>query len=331
LQEEKELNLRLNKNLGEWDIDKLANFDEDFLEEIGFDSQELDKIFQITPNKEDDEVPENPPAIAMRGEIYQLGRHKVMCGDSTKQEDVEKLMDGKKADMVFTDPPYGARITEFMQDAHGVHRSRHWDMIMGDQFENDELQQFLEKAFKNIVIASKKNAGWYIWHAMLTQGFFAAAATAANLILHRQIIWVKPTLILAYGQYHWRHELCFYGWQKGNKPKFYGSSNETTVWEIDFDGKKRGNSKERLHPTQKPVALAQKAICNSSPRKGICLDLFLGSGSTLIACEKTNRICYGMEIDPCYVDVIIKRWENYTNQKAIKLNGKKRTSQKVHA
>lgn len=321
-EEEKELNIRLNKNTGEWDLDALANFDEDFLKNIGFDSQELDRIFQLESKPEDDDVPESAPPIAKRGDIYQLGRHRVMCGDSTNADDVALLMDDKKADMVFTDPPYGAKITGFMQDVHAVNRSRHWDMIEGDQFENEELQKFLETAFRNISLNSKDSAPWYVFHAMLTQGFFsAAAATAADLILNRQIIWVKPTLILAFGDYHWRHELCFYGWKKGFKPKFYGDKNETTVWEIDFDGKKRGNSQERLHPTQKPVSLAAKAIQNSSQRDEICVDLFLGSGSTLIACEKTNRICFGMEIDEKYCDVIIKRFVDFTGQKAVKLNG----------
>lgn len=317
--EERELNLRLNKNLGQFDYDLLADFDEDMLKDVGFDSKELDKIFQLETRPEDDNIPEKPPTICRKGDLWQLGRHRLLCGDSTNREQVLRLMDGKKAKCVYIDPPYGARITEFMQDAHAANRSRHWDMIEGDQFENEELQEFLEKCFRNISEVSEDNAGWYVWHAMLTQGFFAAAAAAADLLLHRQIIWVKPTLILAFGQYHWRHELCFYGWKKGYKADFYGPKNETTVWEIDFDGKKRGNSKERVHPTQKPVALAEKAITNSSTRDSIVLDLFLGSGSTLIACDKNNRVCYGMEIDEHYCDVIIKRWEDYTKQKAVKL------------
>jgi site-specific DNA-methyltransferase (adenine-specific) len=252
-----------------------------------------------------------------------------MCGDSTNSGDVALLMDGKKADIVFTDPPYGAKITGFMQDCLGVNRSRHWDMIEGDQFENEELQLFLEKAFLNISQNSKDNAAWYIWHAMLTQGFFAAAAAAANLILNRQIIWVKPCLILAFGDYHWRHELAFYGWKKGFKPDFFGDKGSTTVWEIDFDGKKRGNSKDRVHPTQKPVSLAEKAIINSSRRNETIIDLFLGSGSTLIACEKTNRICYGMEISEHYCSVIIKRWQEFTGKKAERVMHEKTRDTKV--
>ena len=320
--EEKELNIRLNRNLGLWDFDALANFDEGLLKDIGFDFKELDRIFQLETQPGEDDVPEAKETDIKLGDMFQLGEHRLMCGDSTKREDVGRLMGTEKAQMVYIDPPYGARITEFMQDAHGVNRSRHWDMIEGDQFENEELQQFLEKCFKNISEFSKDNAAWYVWHAMLTQGFFTAAAAAADLLLHRQIIWVKPCLILAFGQYHWRHELCFYGWKKGHKPDFYGGHNETTVWEIDFDGKGRMPSTERKHPTQKPVALAERAITNSSSRQdGIVIDLFGGSGSTLIACEKLKRICRMMEIDPGYCQVILDRWEKFTGRKSERING----------
>jgi DNA modification methylase len=322
-EEERELNVRLNKNLGEWDFDALANFDEDMLKDIGFEGKELDRIFQLDESADADEAPElrNETDIK-RGDIFTLGDHRLMCGDSTESSDVAALMAGEKADLVFTDPPYGARITEFMQDAHGINRTKHWDMIEGDQHEDEELQAFLEKAFRNISAHAKDNAAWYIWHAMLTQGFFAAAAAAAaaaDLLINRQIVWVKPALILAFGDYHWRHELCFYGWRKGHKPDFFGARNETTVWDVDFDGSKRMDSKERVHPTQKPVALAEKAILNSSPRDGIVIDLFGGSGTTLIGCEKTIRKCRMMELTPNFCQVIIDRWEKFTGKKAEKI------------
>jgi DNA modification methylase len=316
-QEALELNLRLNRNTAEWDFDILSGFDENLLKEIGFEDivEFPDETQEATD--QDDEIPEAPEPVTKKGDLWLLGKHRLLCGDSTKAEDFEQLMNGKKADLVFTDPPYGACITGFMQDVHAVNGSRHWDMIEGDQFENEELQEFLEKCFKNISNNAKDHAAWYVWHAMMTQGFFAAAAAAAAaLILNRQIIWVKPCLILAFGHYHWRHELCFYGWKKGFMPKFYGEKNETTVWEIDFDGKGRIPSAEREHPTQKPVALGIRAIKNSTKKGEVVLDGFLGSGSTIIACEKTNRICYGLEIDPHYCDVIVGRWERFTGQKA---------------
>jgi DNA modification methylase len=268
-----------------------------------------------------DEVPEidDTPALTKMGDLFTLGRHRVMCGDSTKAEDVARLMRGEKADMVFTDPPYGANISGMMQETHGdqsaINRTRRWEQIKGDEKEDKDLQAFLESAFRAFASNAKDNAAWYIWHAMLTQGFFsaAAAAAAADLLLHRQIIWVKPCLILAFGHYHWRHELCFYGWKRGHEPKFYGAKNENTVWDMDYDGKGRMAKADRVHVTQKPVNLAAKAIKNSSEDGQLILDGFLGSGTTLIAAEKLGRTCYGMEIDPKYCDVIIKRYCDYAH------------------
>jgi len=296
---------------------------------IGLRIEEL-RAELATEEKEGLQSDDKVPAAKKRsktkaGDIYLLGDHRLMCGDSTKQEDAERLMAGEKADMVFTDPPYGASITGILDSNVRINRTRHWDMIEGDQFENEELQEFLERAFTNFAAAAHKRAPWYIWHAMLTQGFFsaAAAAAAADLILNRQIIWVKPVLILAFGDYHWRHELCFYGWRKGSKPRWYGPTNETTVWEVDFDGKKRLPNQARLHVTQKPVGLAERAISNSTRSGQIILDGFAGSGSTLIAAEKLSRRCYAMEIEPVFVDVVVKRWEEWTGKKA-ELQGKRR-------
>ena len=320
--------LSSNDRIGLYDESKLSELVwnekdnislDDFKIDLGEPTSLQELLDSVAPTEDpaEDETPEIKIVKAKSGDLFQLGNlHRLMCGDSTKREDVERLMAGEKVDMIFTDPPYGARITEFMQDAHGGNGSRHWDMIEGDQFENEELQAFLEKAFKNISEFSKDNAAWYVWHAMLTQGFFAAAAAAADLILHRQIIWVKPCLILAFGHYHWRHELCFYGWKKGFKPEFYGGTNETTVWEMDYDGKGRMPPKERKHPTQKPVSLAERAITNSSRKDNIVIDFFGGSGTTLIACEKLNRKCRMIEISSHYCTVIIERYINFVGTDA---------------
>jgi len=332
---EKALNLALNKIQGDWDLPKLKDLLEELdtgdfdMEITGFDDKEIENLMTqfhvpgegLTP---DDEIPEKVETICRTGDLWQLGNHRLLCGDATKKEDVERLMGGAKADMVFTDPPYGANISGMMQETHGkqfpINQTRRWEQIKGDEREDSELQLFLEQAFRNFAIYSKDNAAWYIWHAMLTQGFFSAAAAAADLLLHRQIIWVKPCLILAFGHYHWRHELCFYGWKRGHEPKFYGDRNETTVWEIDYDGNRRTPKDERRHPTQKPVCLCMKAIQNSSRLNEIILDGFGGSGSTLIACEKLGRRCFMMEIDEHYCDVIIQRWQNFTGKQAVKLN-----------
>ena len=328
--EEKMLNVTLNNPAiqGEF-IETIEKYIAELMAEIDDDAAMVDLrikelIGEIEDVKEglteDDAIPELPEKpVTKKGELYILGEHRLLCGDSTKAEDVERLMDGKKADMVFTDPPYGANISGIMQDVHGanlINRTRSWEQIKGDEKTDEALQEFLELAFKNFDLSSKNNAAWYIWHAMLTQGFFAAAA-AADLILHRQIIWVKPVLILAFGDYHWRHELCFYGWKKGKRAKFYGPKNSNTVWEIDFDGKGRMPKDERKSPTQKPVNLAIKAIENISRKKESVLDGFLGAGTTMIACEKLGRRCFGMEIDEHYCDVIVKRWEDFTGKKAV--------------
>jgi DNA modification methylase len=317
-----------NDRVGFYEEDKLAELVYPHLEEIKLEDFKVDLgeaidlkqvVERYGPDIDDgaDDVPEidDTPAVTKMGDLFTLGKHRLLCGDSTKAEDVARLMRGEKADMVFTDPPYGANISGMMQETHGdqsaINRTRRWEQIKGDDKEDQELQTFLEKAFRCFADHSKDNAAWYIWHAMLTQGFFSAAAAAADLLLHRQIIWVKPCLILAFGHYHWRHELCFYGWKRGHEPKFYGEKNSNTVWEMDYDGKGRMAKDERVHVTQKPVNLAIKAIRNSSADGELIIDGFLGSGTTLIAAEKTGRVCYGLEIDPKYCDVIIKRYADY--------------------
>jgi len=291
--EEKELNLRLNKNLGEWDYDLLANFDEDLLLNVGFDSKELDRIFQLEPEEKDDDIPEDVPATTKLGDIYLLGNHRVMCGDSTKVEDVEKLMDGKKADMVFTDPPYGMDLDTDYSKLKGTIKSPNakgykWDKVIGD----DSVFNF--KAFEWL---DTKEQFW--WGA---DYYFNQLPTGGGLFVWQKRDKADEKMI---GN---DFELC---WSKQKHKK-------ATFWKrwVGFDSVEKGE--KRKHPTQKPVELCVWFIDKFSIYKSIILDLFLGSGSTLIACEKTNRICYGMELDPKYTDVIVKRWEDYTGQKATK-------------
>ena len=300
--EEKELNLRLNKNLGDWDYDLLADFDENLLADIGFESDELDKIFESEHDEKDDEIPENVPATTKLGDLYKLGNHRLLCGDSTKVDDVERLMDGKKADMVFTDPPYGVDYSggiQFTKD--GVKKDQR------QKLKNDDLDIY---EYIIPIIATFCDGACYVWFADTKAKDIYNAIDGVGDI-HALIIWKKNG---GYGamnaHYKQKHEPCLYWKAKGKKLDWHGKSTENTIWEIDKDGV------NKLHPTQKPVALAEKAIRNHSV--GLILDLFLGSGSTLIACEKTNRICYGMELDPKYCDVIVKRWEDYTGQKAVK-------------
>ena len=234
-----------------------------------------------------------------------------MCGDSTNKEDVERLMQGKKARLFATDPPYGV--------AYGVETGNDikYNPIENDENDGMKLQTFLESVFIACLPHLEDNAAWYLWHAQMTQGFFAAAAAAAaaaDVLIHRQIIWVKPTLIMGHGDYHWKHELCFYGWRKGHRAEWYGDRKQTTVWEV-------GRENDHIHPTQKPVELFANPLNFNTKHGDIALDPFLGSGTTLIACEQLDRICYGMEISPHYCEVICQRWEKLTGGKRLKING----------
>jgi len=302
--EEKELNLRLNRNLGQFDFDLLANFDEDMLKDVGFASEELDKIFQLDTKPEDDDVPEARTTDIKLGDLFKLGEHRLLCGDATKKEDVEKLMAGEKADMVFTDPPYGV----------GYDGS---DTTKREKLIGDDTTALYEPACQMAFDFTDEKAPLYLWHAGVKGIAAAAAAAAAGYEIRCELVWNKN--MAQFGalsaQYKQKHEPAYYCYKRGQTVRWYGSTNQVTVWDCDR------KSKNEFHPTQKPVELAEKAIMNSSERNGRVLDLFLGSGSTLIACEKLNRKCYGMEIDPVYVQVIIDRWEKFTGKKAEKING----------
>lgn len=307
INKEKELNLRLNRNLGDFDLALLSEFTEDMLKDVGFDSAELDKIFATDAMDKDDEVPETSEIPkSVRGDIYQLGRHRVMCGDSILVDNVEKLMDGKKSKMIHTDPPYNVDYGSSKKPRHKI-RS-----IENDSMEPQAWEDFCKGLYANFKLFNEGDI--YMWGASSPEGM-RMRLWLIEMGAHwsATIIWKKQQLVLSPAKYQRMYEPCFYGWF--DKSTFGADRKETEVWEIN----RPLNSK--LHPTMKPVELCEKAIKNSSQWDDIVMDLFLGSGSTLIACEKTNRICYGMEIDPKYIDVIIKRWEDFTGQKAVKLNG----------
>ncbi len=327
-QQKRDLALYDNRTaeLADWNIDQLkadlaagedlsAFFHEDELKELlgGLDMEE-----GLT---DADAVPELRATSIQPGDLFQLGAHRLFCGDCTQAAQVEKLMDGQKAGLMNTDPPYG--ISYQNEDLHpdaGPIRSR----IQNDQHQDEALQEFLEKAFYTAKkSALKDDAAWYLWHAMLTQGFFAAAAAAAAaaVVLHRQIIWVKPVLVFGRGQYHWKHELCFFGWVDGQQPPDYGlgkgERTQTTVWEID--GVSQAERKEFGHSTPKPVALFDIPIRKHLRAGEACYEPFAGSGPQFIAAQQAAVACYGLELEPSYCQVIIDRWEAFTGQQAVKL------------
>lgn len=260
---------------------------------------------------------DNPPdeadiqSVSVLDDLYELGNHRVLCGDSTSVDNVEKLMDGKKADMVFTDPPYNVDYEGKTDDAL---------KIKNDKFKNaDVFYQFLLDAFGGMNIYSKEGASVYICHADLEGLNFRLAFRDAGYEIKQCLIWNKNTMVMGRQDYQWKHEPILYGWKSGASHQFYGGRNSYTVWDIAKP------SRSAEHPTMKPLELIIKAIKNSSKGEDIILDTFLGSGSTLIACEKTERICYGMELDTHYTDVIVARYIKYMqdNNKSftIKRNG----------
>ena len=319
----------------EWDMDlaisELKELGDDLLDLTGFDRDLI-----IESDEKDDELPENPPAISKLGDLYELGRHRILCGDATKIEDVERLMDGNKADMVFTDPPYNCDYS-----GRGENTS---ERILNDKMSNESFDTFLGEIFKRYSENCKAGGGWYIFHSSSTQHQFQKAIEKSGWNVKNQIIWNKPTASMGWGDYRWKHEPMFYCGKE--KTVFYGDRTNSTI--LDFhkseqqlinwakkvkrdeqNGKttiwtmKRDSVQGYKHPTQKPVELITYALFNSSKADDIVLDLFGGSGSTLIACQKTNRICYTMELDPKYIDVIVQRYINYTGNNEIIKNGKR--------
>ena len=286
-EEEKELNLRLNKNLGAWDFDLLANFDEDFLKDVGFDSKELDKIFQLDAKPEDDDVPEVRTTDIKLGDMFQLGEHRLLCGDATKKEDVEKLMAGEKADMVFTDPPYGINYKDLKGRFEAIKNDKSLDSI-----------ESVIKLIGEMGIPAYVCCNWKSY-----PNFYAILGD----LIKSLIVWDKETRIQNLDKFYKQHEfICYLGKLGGEKT-------------VDGDVWRCGRETRKDHPTAKPVELCERAIRHSSEWDSIVLDLFGGSGSTLIACEKLNRRCRMMEIDCVYIQVILDRWEKFSGKKSVKL------------
>ena len=301
---------RINQD-SEWDFSKLKLEFKDIskldfnLDSLGFEKNELDDLIidEVKGFTDDDAVPDKPKKPKSKlGEIYQLGHHRVMCGDATKEEDVKKLMNSQKADMVFTDPPYninyqgGTKIREKMKN---------------DQMNN--YYEFLLSVFNNYRLLMKSGASIYVCHADSERVNVTKSFQDADFYFSSVIIWSKDNSTFGRQDYFWKHEPILYGWSKDSSHSWYGANNEETVWNI------KRPSKSLKHPIMKPIELIDRALKNSSRINNIILDLFGGSGSTLIACAKTNRNCYMMELDPIYVDVIIKRWEDYTGKSSKKI------------
>lgn len=298
----KALNIALNKITGAWNEQLLAdlivdlqsaNFNTDF---TGFEAPEIEQLFSKVHNKdiqEDDfdvEAELQKPTMSRLGDVWLLGRHRLVCGDSTLPETYTTLMEGKRANLVLTDPPYNVNVEETA------------GKIKNDNMSDEDFYKFLFAMFVNVEQNMESDASIYVFHADSKGLTFRQAFHDAGFYLSGCCIWKKNALVLGRSPYQWQHEPCLFGWKLGGKHQWYSDRKQTTIWEYD----RPKSSKE--HPTMKPVALMAYPIQNSCMSNCIVLDPFLGSGSTLIACEETNRICYGIELDEKFADVIVHRY-----------------------
>lgn len=309
----KALNVALNKITGAWNEELLADLmvdlqDADFnLDLTGFEAPEIDQLFSKVHNKEvkeddfdvDGEL--TKPTISKQGDIWHLGKHRVICGDSTKPETYQLLLGDKKANLIVTDPPYNVNVEETA------------GKIKNDDMSDADFYQFLFNMFVNVEQSMEDDASIYVFHAD-TEGLnFRRAFKDAGFYLSGCCIWKKNALVLGRSPYQWQHEPVLYGWKQKGKHQWFSDRKQTTIWEYD----RPKSSKE--HPTMKPVQLMAYPIQNSSMRGTLVLDPFLGSGSTLIAADQTGRICYGIELDEKFVDVIVKRYMEATENTEVKL------------
>jgi DNA modification methylase len=336
----------------------------------GFNQKEMD--FLLRPPAQNTTEPPSPepkgPAVSKQGDLWLLGEHRLIVGDSTKPDTLKALMNGQTAQCVFTDPPYGVSYEA---------RGGNFDVIKGDDMRRGQLKEMLTGAFANAVVHTREDAGWYVWHASSTRDDFAQALRDVGLVENGYIIWAKGGMVLGWSDYKWAHEPCFYAARQGVRPAFHGDRKNTTVWQLETalkgqatsigsgvivttpdgqelfvsaeppKGKKlrhlhiqegeplllqpredsdnvwhvsrdTGHGKDvAIHPTMKPVELVRKALINSTLEGQIVLDMFSGSGSTIMGAEQTKRVGYAVELDPLYADASIRRWQNMTGKAAI--------------
>lgn len=291
----------------EWDFDLLnAELDDIIdldMELFGFEDALQDDAEEAVEDEFEVELPAEPKSKL--GDIYQLGNNRLMCGDSTVLEDVEKLMGGEQADMLLTDPPYNVNYEGKTKDKL---------KIKNDKMGNDNFRQFLTDAFSNADMVMKPGAVFYIWHADSEGYNFRGACFDAGWTVRQCLIWNKNSMVMGRQDYQWKHEPCLYGWKEGAGHLWASDRKQTTV--INFDKPTRND----MHPTMKPIPLFDYQIKNNTKGGDVVLDLFGGSGTTIIACEQNGRRGYCMEYDPRYVDVIVDRWEKFTGAKAVLLN-----------
>ena len=299
------LNAGWDNDLLKLELEELKSVDVD-LEMLGFSKDELDGLLNaLEPTEgltDEDAVPEPPPEpITKPGDIWILGKHRLMCGDSTSIEHLERLCNGRQVDMWLTDPPYNVAYEGKTKDAL---------TIKNDSMSDDTFRQFLRDAYTAADAVMKSGAVFYIWHADSEGYNFRGAAQDAGWKVRQCLIWKKSTMVMGRQDYHWKHEPCLYGWKEGAGHLWAADRKQTTI--LEFDKPSRNGE----HLTMKPVALFEYQMLNNTKGGDIVLDSFGGSGTTLVAAQKNGRVAYLMELDPKYCDVIVKRWEEFTGKKA---------------
>ena len=301
-QEEKALNIALNKAVGEWEDQSLASLLQDLQESgynmglTGFDDEEIDALLarKDVADIDDDETDLDAETIqpfVRKGDLWMLGPHRLLCGDATSTGDLDKLMDGVKANLILTDPPYNVS-----------YESADGKSIQNDSMEDRKFHAFLYAAFKNWVPHLAEGASAYIFHAD-TEGLnFRTAFQEAGFAIAGVCIWAKNSMVLGRSPYQWQHEPVLFGWLPNGQHRWFAGKNQSSVW--NYDKPKRSKD----HPTMKPIPLLAYPLQNSTAPNAIVLDTFGGSGSTMITCEQTSRICYMMELDERYASVIVQRY-----------------------
>ena len=317
------LGLALNRtaSLATWDDETLAKLlselrDEDALDGVGYSEADIDALLDELSDDEpadvDDPGPEEPPddPVSRPGDLWLLGDHRLLCGDSTKKEDVACVMAGKKATLMATDPPYCVDYT-------GADRPQNSGKDWSDKYREvdiTDLGVFLRETFGAVLPHLVESAGIYVWHAHLQYPVIDRVFEEFGLLRHQPIIWAKPSSTFTYSFYRWAHEPCLFGWRQGHKPPHYLENGMSSVWEVDWDGKKRFSGD---HPTCKPTRLFEIPMEQHTRGGAVVLEPFSGSGSQIIAAEKLRRRCRAIEIAPAFVDVAVRRWQQATGKDAV--------------
>ena len=306
-EQKQEFIIKDNVGFGEWDWELLANeWEPDLLDKWGLD---LPDMFEEEPEAEEDDYqePDDLKVDVVRGDLIEIGHHRLLCGDSTQTDEWAKVMQDQLCDLVVTDPPYNVDYTGKTKDAL---------KIDNDKMDNKDFYQFLLDFYTALGSYTKPGGGWYVWHADSEGANFRLAMKESGLLVKQCLIWVKNAQVMGRQDYHWKHEPCLYGWKEGAAHNWYADRKQTTV--LEFNRPSRNGE----HPTMKPVELISYQIKNSSKKNDIVADAFLGSGTTMVAAQQLNRVCYGMELDPKYCQVIIDRMTKLDPNLNVTINGR---------